>query len=314
MTSAEEIHNASLIDTKVKVVKGKHMKPHRGIKVFTPGSASADSVLRRLRSAKVTGKARDRVKDTPGDNRGRKRVVSTPMNDEINSSVMNDLDSSMAKSRGLKTSHDHTSMGDVGNIGVGIASSKDGIVMAEKGILNDREKAGLGNISKHTSMEDDLLVLLRIALRVALLVIRLEEFGKINTSNPFAKKSVVPNGGAWKSTGSNVLGSSMLSNQFSADVDRFAKKLKQDTEEMALKMEYVLSSVRKLENGNRRISFSVEDVYKGGQSYSLQLYGYFVGTSMDYRVVRGNLMTNSGIFYFTFKSEEGMRKVLESGP
>ncbi|GJV33900.1 RNA-directed DNA polymerase, eukaryota, reverse transcriptase zinc-binding domain protein [Tanacetum coccineum] len=48
---------------------------------------------------------------------------------------------------------------------------------------------------------------------------------------------------------------------------------------------------------------------------------------MDYRVVRGNLMrmwrvydieditkTNSGVFYFKFKSEDGMKKVLESGP
>nr|GEY39276.1 hypothetical protein CTI12_AA318980 [Tanacetum cinerariifolium] len=83
----------------------------------------------------------------------------------------------------------------------------------------------------------------------------------------------------------------------------------------------------KLENGNRRISFSAEEVFKGGQACSLQLYGYFVGTSMDYRVVRSNLMkmwrvydieeitkTNAGIFYFKFKSEEGMKKVLESGP
>nr|GEY09016.1 hypothetical protein [Tanacetum cinerariifolium] len=47
---------------------------------------------------------------------------------------------------------------------------------------------------------------------------------------------------------------------------------------------------------------------------------------MDYRVVRGNLMrmwrihdveditkTNSGVYYFKFKSKEGMKRVLESG-
>nr|GEZ38817.1 hypothetical protein CTI12_AA318980 [Tanacetum cinerariifolium] len=92
-------------------------------------------------------------------------------------------------------------------------------------------------------------------------------------------------------------------------------------------MEYVPSSISKLENGNKRISFSAEEVFKGGQACSLQLYGYFVGTFMDYRVVRGNLMklwrvydieeitkTNASIFYFQFKSEEGMKKVLESGP
>ena len=96
---------------------------------------------------------------------------------------------------------------------------------------------------------------------------------------------------------------------------------------MSLKMEYVPSAVSKLENGNRRIQFTTEEVIKGGQACSLQLYGYFVGTTMDYRVVRANLMkmwrvydieditkTNSGIFYFKFKSEEGMKIVLESGP
>ncbi|GKF35813.1 hypothetical protein Tco_0112571, partial [Tanacetum coccineum] len=178
MTSVEEICEASLKDTKVKVVKGKHRKPHRGIRVSTPGSAGAGSILRRLRLAKASGKAQDRAEDSPGDNRGGKHVVSTPMNDELskvlsnarsgllnnnlkfalgcsndNTSVcglnneyavnelcnygsfinspldnvaLNGLNSPVAESCGLKTSHDHTSMGDVGNTGVGNASSKDG--------------------------------------------------------------------------------------------------------------------------------------------------------------------------------------------
>ncbi|GKG51045.1 hypothetical protein Tco_0539169, partial [Tanacetum coccineum] len=61
MTSAEEICNASFNDTKVKVVKGKHRKPFRGVKISTPGSAGAGSILKRLCSAKVSGRARDRV-------------------------------------------------------------------------------------------------------------------------------------------------------------------------------------------------------------------------------------------------------------
>ncbi|GKG23028.1 hypothetical protein Tco_0388331, partial [Tanacetum coccineum] len=56
MTSAEEICNASFNDTKVKVMKVKHRKPHRGVKISTPGSAGAGSLLRHLRSAKVAGK------------------------------------------------------------------------------------------------------------------------------------------------------------------------------------------------------------------------------------------------------------------
>ncbi|GKB12254.1 putative reverse transcriptase domain-containing protein, partial [Tanacetum coccineum] len=254
---------------------------------------------------------------------------------------------------GLKTSHDHTSMGDVGNTGVGIASSKDGIAIAETGIMSDREMAGPEIVSEHTCMED--VVNTGVAQDISqdgiasnkggrdFVFGRMEstngilkkpdgpflsvQFGNVSSSNPFVKKAVAPKGGAWTSDGIKSFGPSILSNQFSADVDRFAEKLKQGTEEIALKMEYVPSSVSKLENGNRRISFSAEEVYKGGQACSLQLYGYFVGTSMDYRVVRGNLMrmwrvhdieeitkTNSGVYYFKFKSEEGMKRVLESGP
>ncbi|GJV29410.1 hypothetical protein Tco_1385858 [Tanacetum coccineum] len=63
MTSSDEIRDASLNDTKVKVMKGRHRKPLKGVKtkVSTPGSAGAGSVLRRLRTSKVAGKARDRA-------------------------------------------------------------------------------------------------------------------------------------------------------------------------------------------------------------------------------------------------------------
>nr|GFB23514.1 hypothetical protein [Tanacetum cinerariifolium] len=50
MTSADDIRDASLKETKVMVVKGKLCKPFRGIKVSTSGSASAGSILRRLSS------------------------------------------------------------------------------------------------------------------------------------------------------------------------------------------------------------------------------------------------------------------------
>ncbi|GKG10478.1 hypothetical protein Tco_0341878 [Tanacetum coccineum] len=65
MTSADDICNASFNDTKVKVMKVKHRKPYRGVKISTPGSASAGSILRHLKSAKVAGKARDRAEVSP---------------------------------------------------------------------------------------------------------------------------------------------------------------------------------------------------------------------------------------------------------
>nr|GEZ77206.1 hypothetical protein [Tanacetum cinerariifolium] len=61
MTSAEDLCSTSFDDTKVKVMKGKHRKAHRSIKISTPGSARAGSVLRRLRSDKIAGKARVRA-------------------------------------------------------------------------------------------------------------------------------------------------------------------------------------------------------------------------------------------------------------
>nr|GEX87556.1 hypothetical protein [Tanacetum cinerariifolium] len=61
MTYVEDIRDASLKETKVKVVKGKARKPSRGIKISTPGSAGAGSIFRRVRSAKVTGRTRERV-------------------------------------------------------------------------------------------------------------------------------------------------------------------------------------------------------------------------------------------------------------
>ncbi|GKA11998.1 RNA-directed DNA polymerase, eukaryota, reverse transcriptase zinc-binding domain protein [Tanacetum coccineum] len=68
----------------------------------------------------------------------------------------------------------------------------------------------------------------------------------------------------------------------------------------------------------------MENIKKRSEACALQLYGYFVGTSMDYRVVNANLSrmwrvyeisditkTSAGLFYFKFKNEEGMKAVLE---
>nr|GEX53503.1 hypothetical protein [Tanacetum cinerariifolium] len=237
--------------------------------------------------------------------------VSTP--GSADNSSFNDLGSPVAKSCSLQTSFDHTGMGDVGNVVCSPTSSKGGIASAKICNVNDRDMAGSGALNEHTSMEDVV-----------------NTYGVCSSSQDGIasyKKPIASNGGTWNMDGGKSFGSSMRSNQFSAVVDRFAEKLKQGSEEIALKMEYVPSSVCKLENGNRRISFSTEEVYKGGKACSLQLYGYFVGTLMDYRVVRGNLMrmwrihdieditkANSGVYYFKFKSEEGMKRVLESGP
>ncbi|GKE77185.1 RNA-directed DNA polymerase, eukaryota, reverse transcriptase zinc-binding domain protein, partial [Tanacetum coccineum] len=190
-------------------------------------------------------------------------------------------------------------MDDVVNTGVGLSSVLDGIASYKDGGefefgRNDESK---GILKKPSSP------LFKV------------QFGDNSMSNPFVKKPMIFSNKAWNTSGINGFGSSLLSNQYTADVDRFAEKLKQGSEELALKMEYTPNAVSKQGNGNKRIQFSAEEVYKGGQACFLQLYGYFVGTSMDYRVFMGlKRLLRPGIFYFKFKSEEGMKNVLESGP
>nr|GEV19294.1 hypothetical protein [Tanacetum cinerariifolium] len=172
-------------------------------------SASAGSVLKCLRSSKISGKARDRVESSPYDNRGGKRVVSSPVNNvidkvlsELKSGSINNhlkfamgntrvqgsvscasskatsknhdcirndgsfikmpLDNSpmmnqrmpVAKSSDLKTSSEHTNMGDVGSISYDQTSSKDGITTANTGNRYVNGMAGYYAIIKHTGIED----------------------------------------------------------------------------------------------------------------------------------------------------------------
>lgn len=111
------------------------------------------------------------------------------------------------------------------------------------------------------------------------------------------------------------------------NIESFAEKMKKGVEDRELQMKFDPLAVSMQSNGTKRIAISMEDIKKGSEACALQLYGYFVGTSMDYRVVNANLSkmwraygisditkTSAGLFYFKFKNEEGMKSVLESGP
>ena len=129
---------------------------------------------------------------------------------------------------------------------------------------------------------------------------------------------------AWSSKKAGV---NSLNGDGSINIESFAVKMKKMGGDRELQMNFVPQFVSKLSDGTRRIDITVEDIKKGAEACSLQLYGYFVGTSMDYKVVNTNLSrmwrvydvaditkTNSGVYYFKFKSEEGMKAVFESGP
>ncbi|PWA58130.1 hypothetical protein CTI12_AA396760 [Artemisia annua] len=229
--------------------------------------------------------------------------------------------SPVARNCGLETSFDTPSAGDVVSISSCGTGGRDGIVGAKTGLVCGEGIAGPNVRNEHTSMEGVVnaggvssnnmngIACNKVGMdfefgksdsgkgilnkpSVPLLKV---QFGSNVLGNPFIKNAATTSYKSnWSAGFGNAFGSTILSNQYSVVADRFAEKLKKGTEEMALKMEYTPGSVTVQENGNRRIKFSAEEVYKGGQTCSLQLYGYFVGTSMDYRV--------------------GMKSVLDSRP
>ncbi|KAI3805713.1 hypothetical protein L1987_21596 [Smallanthus sonchifolius] len=64
--------------------------------------------------------------------------------------------------------------------------------------------------------------------------------------------------------------------------ESFAEKIKKSNEISGLKLEYFPPSLSP--EGGCRILISQDDLKLSAQVYSLHLYGYFLGTSMDYRV------------------------------
>ncbi|KAI3688427.1 hypothetical protein L1987_82140 [Smallanthus sonchifolius] len=65
-------------------------------------------------------------------------------------------------------------------------------------------------------------------------------------------------------------------------LESFADKIKKSNELTGLKLEYFPPSISP--DGGCRIHISQEDLKLSAQAYTLHLYGYFLGTSMDYRV------------------------------
>ncbi|GJZ33432.1 hypothetical protein Tco_0578868 [Tanacetum coccineum] len=215
----------------------------------------------------------------------------------------------VAESSGLEPGLVHTSMDDGGITSCEQANSRDGITIAKIG--NVTGKVGSDPSIDHISIED--VVSASVGLSSDLDGIASYkggdfEFGRNDKSkgilkkpagpffkvhfrdnsvcNPFGPKTMNSNGNAWNARGINGFGSTILSNQFSADVDRFAEKLKQGSEEIALKMEYTPNVV-----------------VRGNLMRMWRVYG-----------IEEITKTSSGIFYFKFKSEEGMKSVLDSGP
>ncbi|GJU47765.1 putative reverse transcriptase domain-containing protein [Tanacetum coccineum] len=262
MTLHDDIHVIPMNEFRAKVGRGRPRNSVNGvkIKVSTPSSAStgAGDVLKCLCSTKIGGKARDRVESSPIDNRGGKRVVTTPVSNELDK-VLSDLkfgsinchlcycpiknqSRPVAKSSGLKTSFENTDIGDVGSISSDQTSFRDGITSGKTGNGFESGMAGPCASNEHTGMEDIVstsVVPSSIEDGIASYKDGIDfNLVKIPSGNLFGKKPVVLSDKGWNNGGIKAFKSSILSNQFSTDVDRFAKRLKQGTEELALKIKY----------------------------------------------------------------------------
>ncbi|GKE03629.1 hypothetical protein Tco_1395647 [Tanacetum coccineum] len=296
-------------------VRGTGRKPRRirhgiNIKVSTPGSASAgarstngkrvssvpmDDEISKVVDNLKSGAIAKNLKFQLGSSSDCRTTLKADIAlDEINGNdglfIKAPLDSiqrsHVAKSSGLEPSCDNTSKGVGGNSSCYHAGSRDGIAIAKIGIVEG--VAGSNSSLEHTSMED--VVSTGVVLTSNLDGIASNkggygfEFGKYDQDKGIIKKPISP---LFKvQFGENSLINPFGLRYYIDDADRFAEKLKQGSEELALKMKYTPSAVSELENRNNITLFSADEVYKGRQACSLQQYGFFVGMSMDYRVVK----------------------------
>ncbi|GJZ01678.1 reverse transcriptase domain-containing protein [Tanacetum coccineum] len=315
------------------------------VKVQPPGSASAGAgaILKRLRSSKVMGKGRSHSRPSPDDVfRGKRPISNYVPVDDVLSKVLDriEYDKSISKQMVFKEGlcdADRSSCNKQVNKGYYLINGNDGsfIKKPDPGLVsNGASKLNMAD-EKHIGVE---------STRKA------EQDGgyggkgdlEFVFGNVQSKKGIIKNptigltmvqfgpslfyktNNAWSSFNSGI---KALNSDGSLNIESFAEKMKKGVEDRELHVIFDPQCVSKNSDGSRRIAISVEDIKKGSEACSLQLYGYFVGTSMDYRVVNANLSrmwrvhgiaditkTSVGFFYFKFKSEEDMKAVLESGP
>ncbi|MFS7965539.1 putative transcription factor interactor and regulator CCHC(Zn) family [Helianthus anomalus] len=105
----------------------------------------------------------------------------------------------------------------------------------------------------------------------------------------------------------------------------FAERIKHNNAAGKVRLEYIPPVITP--EGKCRVILSNDDLLHSAKAYPLYLYGYFVGTSMDFNVVNRTLRrlwhaydiaeitkSSAGYFYFKFYSENGLNEVLENGP
>ncbi|MFS8013836.1 putative transcription factor interactor and regulator CCHC(Zn) family [Helianthus anomalus] len=105
----------------------------------------------------------------------------------------------------------------------------------------------------------------------------------------------------------------------------FAERIRINNAAGKVRLEYIPPVITP--EGKCRVVLSNDDLMHSAKVYPLYLYGYFLGTSMDFNVVNRTLRrlwhaydiaeitkSSAGYYYFKFFSEKGLNEVLENGP
>ncbi|KAL8255437.1 hypothetical protein R6Q59_033658 [Mikania micrantha] len=105
----------------------------------------------------------------------------------------------------------------------------------------------------------------------------------------------------------------------------FAEHIKANNDTEETRLEYI--PPQETPEGGKRVMISQDDLRYSAKTFALHLYGYFLGTSLDFYAVNSFLrrlwrnydldsISKSAVcfYYFKFKSEEGLKNVLENGP
>ncbi|GJR49277.1 hypothetical protein Tco_1399798 [Tanacetum coccineum] len=321
------------------------------IKVQSLGSASvgASAILKRLRNSKLAGKRRSQCEASSMEGKGKHFNPSNSHVDEVLVKVLDriaydkDISSQMVFKKGsnvndkpvFKVSKDEnyclinsndgsfinnpleTSLSNEDNRSVSNGASKFSVADVEHIKVENTRKANKDEV--RNGLGDSGFVFGNIQGNKGIL--KKPSIGLTNVQ--FGPSLFYKSGNVWN----NKSGLKALNSDGTLNIESFVEKMKKGVEDRELQMNFTPQYVSKNSDGSKRIAISVEDIKKGSEACALQLYGYFVGTSIDYRIVNANLSrmwrahgisnitkTSVGLFYFKFKSEEGMKIVLESGP
>ncbi|MFS8013768.1 putative transcription factor interactor and regulator CCHC(Zn) family [Helianthus anomalus] len=149
-------------------------------------------------------------------------------------------------------------------------------------------------------------------------------YGLQTTKADGMPSAVAENGNSLPSNGTTAPAANVWDKHKNAG-SSYAEQIKCNQAENKVHLEYIPPVITP--KGKCRVILTEEDMAFSAKVFPLYLYGYFLGTSMDFNKVNLSLRRlwkafdisdiskgSNGFYYFKFSSEEGLNGVLENGP